>query len=166
MAMLISVPGQVLLTPSQPAVMWRQLTSTRLCEAIVGLHTCKHEPPGSCFNLCSGCCLSASKISPCKLRSRAITASHTVCRERAALAAARKEEAAKRVAAMTTEEALAFRAECRKKREVSGLASVLHDYSDTFWLLLFQQMLHAKVGCNVAQPGYSGENTCGHCSNG
>ncbi|KAK9828386.1 hypothetical protein WJX81_002797 [Elliptochloris bilobata] len=38
-------------------------------------------------------------------------------KERAALAAARKEEAAKRVAAMTTEEALAFRAECRKKRE-------------------------------------------------
>ena len=38
------------------------------------------------------------------------------------LSAARKEEAAKRVAAMTAEEALAFKAECRKKREVPELA--------------------------------------------
>ena len=54
-----------------------------------------------------------------------ITASHTLCRERVELAASRKEQAAKRVAAMTTEEALAFRAEQRKKREVHSRVFVL-----------------------------------------
>ena len=58
---------------------------------------------------------------------------YTLCRERAELAAARKEEAAKRVAAMTTEEALVFRAERRKKREVHSLVLVLHDHSDANW---------------------------------
>lgn len=69
--------------------------------------------------------MAASASGPANGRVAASTAIRTLCRERAELAAARKEEAAKRVAAMTTEEALAFRAEQRKKREVHSRVFVL-----------------------------------------
>ena len=103
---------------------------TSTCEASIEnmcLHTartrCNYTLHASCLNLYAGCCLPAAVASTSASGAlRVSTASHTLGRERAALAAARKEEAAKRVAAMTTEEALAFRAECRKKRVVCQIA--------------------------------------------